>query len=232
MAIYDPTVAPLNLSSLQSESAQDTFTAFAGGGQASATLLTSNVNRVSVAATAGDSVKLPASNPGLNVVIVNSGAKPIQVFGSGTDTINDVATATGVSQMPNSIVIYSATKAGAWYAEGIGGGYAGSLPTFSTTNAITAFAGGGQASAVLLTTVINRVTTVGTAADSVKLPAAVAGLSITVINAAAANAMNVFPATGDAINALAANTALSIVANKTAVFSCAVAGQWHSVLTA
>jgi hypothetical protein len=106
------------------------------------------------------------------------------------------------------------------------------LPTYSTTNGITAFATGGQASAVQLTTVINRVTTVGSAADSVKLPAAVAGLSITVTNAAAANSMNVFPATGDAINALTANTALAVAANKTAVFSCAVAGQWHSVLTA
>jgi hypothetical protein len=106
------------------------------------------------------------------------------------------------------------------------------LVSGSFQNAITAFAGGGQGSAVQLTRSINRVTTVATAADSVKLPAATAGLSITVINAAAANAMNVFPATGEAINALSANTALSVVANKTITFFCAVDGTWNSQLTA
>jgi hypothetical protein len=100
------------------------------------------------------------------------------------------------------------------------------------SNGLTAFAGGGQASATALPSYINRVTTVATAADSVKLPAAVAGLQITVINAAAANAMNVFPQTGEVINALAANAALSVAANKSVVFSCAVAGTWNSNLTA
>jgi hypothetical protein len=78
----------------------------------------------------------------------------------------------------------------------------------------------------------NRVTTVGTAADSVKLPAALAGDQVVVINAAAANAMAVFPGTGDAINALSANASLSVAANKTVLFYCAVAGTWNSILTA
>lgn len=99
-------------------------------------------------------------------------------------------------------------------------------------NALTAFAGGGQASALQLQYGISRVTTVASAADSVKLPKAQAGMSITVINAAAANAMNVFPASGEAINALSADTALSVAANKTIVFSCAVNGTWNSNLTA
>lgn len=102
----------------------------------------------------------------------------------------------------------------------------------SATNGITAFATGGQASAVQLVSNINRVTTVGTAADSVKLPAAVAGLQITVINAAAANSMNLFPATGDNINALSANTALAVAANKTVHAFCAVNGTWNTILTA
>lgn len=102
----------------------------------------------------------------------------------------------------------------------------------SAQDAITAFAGGGQASARLLTRTINRITTVATAADSVKLPVAVPGMQVTVINAAAANAMNVFPATGGFINALAVNTALSVAANKAIVFVCPVAGRWHTVLTA
>ena len=102
----------------------------------------------------------------------------------------------------------------------------------SVENGITARAGGGQANAYALTRSINRVTTVGTAADSVRLPVAVPGMQITVINSAAANAMNVFPATGGFINALSADTALSVAANRACIFTCAVAGRWQSLLTA
>lgn len=79
---------------------------------------------------------------------------------------------------------------------------------------------------------ISRVTTVGTGGDSVVLPPAKAGMSMTVINAAAANAMDVFPTIGESINALSANTALSVAANKTILFTCAVNGIWNSNLTA
>ena len=102
----------------------------------------------------------------------------------------------------------------------------------STTNAITAFATGGQANAVLLTATVNRVTTVGTAADSVKLPAALAGSRVVVFNKAATNSLNVFPSTGDNINALAANAAYALAATKGAEFYCVVAGTWDTILTA
>ena len=69
-----------------------------------------------------------------------------------------------------------------------------------------------------ITAQINRVTTVVTAADSVQLPAATVGKEIVVINAAAANAMAVFPQTGEIINALSANASISVAANKTIVF--------------
>jgi hypothetical protein len=102
----------------------------------------------------------------------------------------------------------------------------------SAVNGITAYAGGGQANAVLLTRSINRVTTVGTAADSVKLPAAVPGMQVVVINAAAANSMNLFPATDGYINALTQNSALAVAANKTVLLVCAVAGRWNAIVTA
>jgi hypothetical protein len=84
---------------------------------------------------------------------------------------------------------------------------------------------------------VNRVVTVGTAADSVGLPATTglptgAALSIFVANAAASNSMNVFPASGDQINALGANAAFAIVAGKSATFYATAAGQWHAVLSA
>lgn len=108
----------------------------------------------------------------------------------------------------------------------------GSLPVFSSQDAMTAHAGGGQANATPITVSIARFTIVATAGDSAKLPVATPGLEITVINAAAVNSMNVFPATGDAINALGANAAFALAATKVATFYCTVAGQWHSQLTA
>lgn len=120
----------------------------------------------------------------------------------------------------------------------------------SVTDAITAFAGGGQASAVLLDAGYNRVATVATAADSVKLPSChtgasntggqlppgvisgnTTGLMLWVTNSAAANSMNVFPQTGESINAIAANGAYAVAANKTVGFLCSPAGTiWYSVL--
>jgi hypothetical protein len=226
--------------SLFYESSTDNITAFAGGGQANATALTSEVNRVNTVATSGDSIKLPPAvvnqgvtqQAGLSIMIINHGANPVQVFGSGTDTINDVASGTGVSQMQSSMVFYICTTAGKWYTQGLGEGYSGSYATFSSANGLTAFAGGGQGSATLLPAMTNRVTTVASANDSVKLPPSAVGMQITVINAAATNSMNLFPATGESINALGANAAFAVAAGKSVEAYCANLGQWHTILSA
>jgi hypothetical protein len=214
---------------LQTISFINNLTAHSGGGQGSALPVTASLSRFTVVAAPGDSVKLPVSAPGLVVSLINSGANPMQVYGAGTDTINGVATATGVSQMQNSIVNYACPVAGLWFAEGIGGGFAGSLETQSVTNGITAFATGGQGSATPLTSMINRITVCATTGDSVKLPISVAGMVISVLNAGAAS-LNVFPGVGDFINLLAVNTALAVPSTKGATFYCAVTGTWHAVL--
>lgn len=74
------------------------LTAFAGGGRTNATALGYGINRISVCATAADSVQLPAWIPGAEVIVVNDGAAAAQVFGKtgSTDTIDGIATATGV----------------------------------------------------------------------------------------------------------------------------------------
>jgi hypothetical protein len=99
------------------------------------------------------------------------------------------------------------------------------------TSGITANPGGGQPNAVQLASNVNRVTTVATAGDSVLLPVATPGMAIMVINAAA-NSLNVFPSSGDAINVLGANNAFAIAATKVVAFVCANTGQWHTILTA
>ncbi len=117
---------------------------------------------------------------------------------------------------------------------------AAGIPCKSAADGLVAHAGGGQANGLLLTAQINRVITVATAADSVVLPPSVPGLEITVINAAAANSLNIYPAGaaqggvtgGDAINLLGVNAAFAMVVNKCVRFSCVTAGQWQSNLTA
>lgn len=104
-------------------------------------------------------------------------------------------------------------------------------PVVSSANSITAFAGGGQANAILLQASVNRVTTVATIGDSVAIPPALPGAQLVVINAAA-NSMNLFPSAGDAINALGANAAYAIAGAKTVMLVCAVAGTWNALLSA
>lgn len=94
-------------------------TAFAGGGQASATQLDYGINTVTVVATAADSVKLPPAVPGAVVVIRiedASGADSCTVFGYGTDTIDGVASATGNAQADTKGKLYIATT-----GDGLGG---------------------------------------------------------------------------------------------------------------
>ena len=105
-------------------------------------------------------------------------------------------------------------------------------PTFtgtirkSVTATITAFATGGQASAVELDSDINEVAVCATGGDSVKLLEAVVGMEIVVINHGIA-AMDLFPASGDFINEAAVNVATSIAVDATAVCYCYSADNWE-----
>jgi predicted RecA/RadA family phage recombinase len=73
----------------------------------------------------------------------------------------------------------------------------------------------------------------GTGADGtkgIKLPAAAAGITIIVKNSDAANAvLKVYPATGDAINALSTNGAISMAAKTSAVFVALDATTWYTI---
>lgn len=222
--------ATIQITGLLFESAANAVTAHSGGGQALAFPLTAEMNKVTTA-TQGDSVMLPPSAAGLTILVENATGFNIRVFGAGTDTINSVATATGVLQMPSSVVLYTCYGAGAWFANGLGTGYSGSFETQSFSNALTAFATGGQASGTLITTMLSRFTTVVTIGDSATLPVSVPGMNLTVSNAAA-NSMNVFPDVGGAVNGAGANAAFALPGGKTATFFCTVGLLWHAILSA
>lgn len=115
----------------------------------------------------------------------------------------------------------------------------------SVTDAITATAGGGQTNAVLLTSAYNRLGTVATGGDSVKLPICQGGPAnavgagqpvntigqILYISNATATSANVFPSTGGQINAAGTNTAVALAAGKTSAYLCSPAGTtWFAIL--
>lgn len=226
--LTNKTLGSTTFSGLFYELAQNSVTAFSGGGQTSATQLTGQTCRVTTVAAIGDSVKLPVSVAGLEVLVINSGANAMQVFGAGTDTIDGLATATGVSQMVNSLVIYTCAAAGAWFSEGLATGYGGpGLQTVAFVNSITAFSGGGQSSAVALTGQYNRVSVAAASGDSVRLPTSAAGLQVTIDNQGA-NPIQVFGASTDTINGVATATGVSQPVKSIVTYYCTVAGNWET----
>jgi hypothetical protein len=213
------------------EDATDNIIAFATGAKVGATQLVSQTSRVSVVASIGDSVLLPAAIPGLEMMVINHGANAMQVFGKGADTINDLTAATGVSQMVNSLVIYTCISAGVWYTEGLAAGFSGGFATQSFSNNLAASATQTYAGGTPITTMIVRFSTVAVAGNAASLPTAAGGMSITVTNAGA-NAMGIYPAGTDAINSAGNGAVYSLPSGKTATFNSAGAGFWHAVLSA
>lgn len=114
----------------------------------------------------------------------------------------------------------------------INGGNANSISinspvTYKGAAGITAFAGGGQANATILTAEINYIDTVATANDSVKLVVSALGKRVVIFNDGA-NAVNIFPASGGAIDALGANAAYSLAAGASREFYGKSATLWKS----
>lgn len=118
---------------IPSPTGQDSVAAHAGGGQASATAVWATVNNVTIVTTAGDSVKLPPAFGGEQIVLTDSGANAMQVFGTGSDTINGAAAATGVSQANTCTVQYNSPAVGKWFSTILG-----CSPGTGTVNSATA----------------------------------------------------------------------------------------------
>ena len=91
-------------------------------------------------------------------------------------------------------------------------------------------AGTTQGTATAITKQMNEFTTVAAGTGAI-LPSPEQGEFIFVQNSGA-NAMNVYPASGHSINALAANAAFSLEVGKNAVFWAATASKWYTNLSA
>lgn len=92
------------------------LTAFAGGGQGSATALTVGYNEVTTVATAGDSVKLPTAAVSKTVIVKNEGAAAADVFPFLADTINDGSANAAIRIAPGSTIVFTAVNSTNWEA--------------------------------------------------------------------------------------------------------------------
>lgn len=120
-----PVSAGIIPGTIPAPAAQLGLTAQADGTKANATALNYGLNTITTVAGAADSVLLPYAYPGAFVVVVNKVATAIQVFGKGTDTIDGVATATGIDQAASARALYfgesgsgDGTAAGNWNSLG------------------------------------------------------------------------------------------------------------------
>ena len=97
----------------------------------------------------------------------------------------------------------------------------------SITTGITA-AGSTQGTATALTKEINVVSTVSSGANGVVLPTAVAGI-VLIVNNTSANTLNVYPATGGAVNSGSTNAAYSHVSGASIQYYATSSTQWYTV---
>lgn len=113
----------------------------------------------------------------------------------------------------------------------------------SRDDSIVATPAGTLANSYQITAGINHVITVASAGDAIKLPSTAVsvsgppgpsgGLQITIINAAAANSLNIFPfAAGDTINAGGAGAAYALAAGKVTTCFVGIDNKWFCNLSA
>jgi len=97
----------------------------------------------------------------------------------------------------------------------------------SSVNAAVSAAGTVQGNATALTTQINVVSTVASG-SGVKLPTAVAGMRVTIMNTAA-NALAVYPASGGKVNSAATDASFSQAAGARLDFVAVSTTQWYTL---
>ena len=151
---------------------------------------------------------------------------------SQTTNIQAGATASGSTKTMN---IGTAGVSGSTTAINIGSAISGATSTttlnglvINSISAAVSAAGTAQGTATALVSNINNVTVVATGATGVRLPTAVAGMRILIRNSDSADTLNIYPATGGTINALAANAAFTLTAGSTTELMATTATQWYT----
>jgi hypothetical protein len=202
--------------------------------QSGAFKINAMLNTFSTVANANDAAVLPPSFPGMSIAVINSDGNSMQVYATGSDTIQGIAGSTGVSQMANSTVFYQCTAAGAWTAPDLGVGTTGNYPTQAYQNGLVAGTTHSAAGGMAITSSIAEFDTVANTGDAATLPPAKAGMQVVVINNGA-NSLTIYAATallggvsgGDTINGTTSFATSSISLPPVVVIAfCTKNGAW------
>ena len=100
-------------------------------------------------------------------------------------------------------------------------------PSLTRSSAVAVTAGSDAQGQGALTSDVNVITTAGSNPSAVTLPTASAGREVVIINRGA-NPLNIYPATGGSIDALAANTAIPLAVGGNMRFMASSSTQWAS----
>jgi filamentous hemagglutinin len=161
-------------------------------------------SQVSGIANGNSNVSIPAANGNVNISAVGN-ANILVVTGTGVNvagTLNASGNVNGANVVVTSYHIRS-------------------------INGAVSAAGTAQGDATALTKEINVVSTVATGAGVV-LPTAVAGM-VLIINNTSANTLNVYPASGGAVNSGSANAAYSHTSGASIQYYATSGTQWYTV---
>ena len=92
-------------------------TAHAGGTKAAAFPVTEEINIITVCASDGDSILLPAAVVGLDIKVVNLSENLLYVYGAGTNTIDDILTANPFIMQAEDKVVFSCYTTAKWQSD-------------------------------------------------------------------------------------------------------------------
>ncbi len=219
-------------------SAANKFPYFTGSGTAALADLSANMRTFLTTPSAAnfaavvsdDTFSLADAELGAIAGLTSAADKFPYFTGAGTAALADLSSAmrtflTTSSSANFAAVLSDETGSSGGFVRATGPSMAGIL--YSTSATVSA-AGTTQGAGTVLTSDFNVLTTVTGAANAVVLPGAAAGLTVTIVNADSADAAQVFPASGDNIDALSANAAFSLAAGQSATFRAISASQWYS----
>lgn len=211
------------------------FAQFSGAGQITAGAgLTKTGNQLDVASTGGGSLTIGADSINLTSGIVTAGtyrSLTVDTYGRVTaGTTPTTFSGYGISDSSANLFTALTDKSGTGGTVVFSTSPSLTTPalsaeTFSTTNNVTA--GTNAQGQGALTSDISVITTAAANPSGVTLPTATQGRRIVVINKGA-NPINIFPATGATVDALAANASIQLPVNGVLEFNASSTTQWYS----
>lgn len=229
---------------------EGSITATAGGGQSGAYQLAAQLNRVTTVATAADSVKLPKVSAQSNVpgavgwacFVHNLGASALQLFGYTPDTINGVATGTGISIGPGEVAlcvptIYTnSTDVGDWtvLSAGADAGLFSSLNVTGTTTLSGAVTMGSTLNVAGTVTVSGAATVAGAAtlAGATSVGGAFVASSTAIIGGGASVKVGVHGTAGSSQAAALTAVSVSALVAVSGAYGFATEAQATALITA